>query len=127
MIQLRPGQFNRSLPHASDALRDFFESSFLYKWTGDIYAYSLGAVAPAPGSWQDKVIDFGIYVFLPLLFLFVLLGLILVSRSADESRRNRIAQCQVVWRGGNRFRCVDGAIARLRQGQLPLCTTKPCI
>jgi hypothetical protein len=95
MIQLHPGQFNRSLPHASDALRDFFESSFLYKWTGDIYAYSLGAVAPAPGSWQDKVIDFGIYVFLPLLFLFVLLGLILVSRSADESRRNRIAQCQL--------------------------------
>jgi uncharacterized membrane protein len=95
MIQLHPGQFNRSLPHASDALRDLFESSFLYKWTGDIYAYSLGAVAPAPGSWQDKAIDFGIYVFLPLLFLFVLLGLILVSRSPDESRRNRIAQCQV--------------------------------
>jgi hypothetical protein len=95
MIQLRPGQFNRSLPHASDALRDLFESSFLYKWTGDIYAYSLGAMAPAPGSWQDKVIDFGIYVFLPLLFLFVLLGLILISRSPDETRRNRIAQCQV--------------------------------
>jgi uncharacterized membrane protein len=95
MIQLRPGQFNRSLPRATDALRDLFESSFLYKWTGDIYAYSLGAVAPAPGSWQEKFIDFGIYVFLPLLFLFVLLGLFLISRSPDETRRNRIAQCQI--------------------------------
>ena len=95
MIQLRPGQFNRSLPHAADALRDLVESSFLYKWTGDIYAYSLGAVAPAPGSWQDKFIDFGIYVFLPLLFLFVLLGLIVISHSPNDARRNRIARCQV--------------------------------
>lgn len=95
MIQMRPGQFNRSLPHASDALRDLFESSFLYKWTGDIYAYSLGAVAPVSGSWQERAINFGIYVFLPLLFLFLLLGLILVSRSPNEARRNRMAQCQV--------------------------------
>lgn len=95
MIQLRPGQFNRSLPHASDALRDLFESSFLYKWTGDIYAYSLGAVAPSSGSWQLKAIDFGIYAFLPLVCLFVLMGLILISRSPDKSRRNRIAHCQV--------------------------------
>jgi hypothetical protein len=95
MIQVRPGQFDRSLPHASDALRDFFESSFLYKWTGDIYAYSLGAVPTSPGSWQHKAMDFGIYVFLPLLFVFVLLGLILVFRSHDESRKNRIAHCQV--------------------------------
>lgn len=104
MIQGRPGQFNRSLPHASDALRDFVESSFLYKWTGDIYAYSLGAVPPTPGSWQDKAIDFGIYVFLPLLFLFVLLGLILVSRSPDESKSNQIAHCQVF--GGAAIACV---------------------
>jgi uncharacterized membrane protein len=95
MIQLRPGQFNRSLPHASDALKDSFESSFLYKWTGDIYAFSLGAIPPAPGSWQEKAIDFGMYVFLPLLFLFVLLGLILVSRFPNEARKNRIAWSQV--------------------------------
>src|SRR6266568_8932360 len=68
LIQVRPTQFNRSLPRASDALRDSFDSSFLYKWTGDIYAYSLGAVPSPAGSWQQKTSDLGIYILLPLLF-----------------------------------------------------------
>ena len=95
LIQVRPGQFDRGLTRASDALRDSFDSSFLYKWTGDIYAYSLGAVLPSAGSWQQKTSDLGIYVLLPLLFFFVLIGLILISRASSESRRNQIGHCQM--------------------------------
>jgi hypothetical protein len=104
LIQVRPAQFNRSLPRASDALRDSFNSSFLYKWTGDVYAYSLGAVPPQNGSWQQKTSDLGVYVLLPLLFCFVLIGLIVVSRFPSESRRNQIVHCQLI--GGATIACV---------------------
>jgi hypothetical protein len=88
LIQARPAQFNMGLHRASDALRDLFNSSFLYKWTGDVYAFSLGAVPPSPGSWQQRLSDFGICVIFPLLFIFVFLGLISVSRSSMESRKH---------------------------------------
>jgi uncharacterized membrane protein len=104
LIQVRRAQFNRSLPRASDALRDSFNSSFLYKWTGDVYAPSLGALPPPIGSWQQKTSDLGVYVLLPLLFCFVLIGLIVVSRFPSESRRNQIARCQVI--GGATIACV---------------------
>jgi uncharacterized membrane protein len=95
LIQARPAQFNMGLHQASDALRDLFNSSFLYKWTGDVYASSLGAVPPTPGSWQQRLSDLGVYVIFPLLFLFVFLGLILVFRPPTESRRSQTAHCRL--------------------------------
>jgi hypothetical protein len=95
LIQARPAQFNMGLHRASDALRDLFNSSFLYKWTGDVYASSLGAVPPSPGSWQQRLSDFGIYVIFPLLFFFVFLGLISVSCSSMESRQRETVYCRL--------------------------------
>jgi uncharacterized membrane protein len=93
LIQARPQQFRMGLPKSSEALRDVFNSSFLYKWTGDIYAYSLGATAPLPGSWQGRVSDFGVYIFLPLLFIFVLAGVILASRRFAASSKQQSIYC----------------------------------
>ena len=95
VIQFRPYQFQRSLRFASAALRDFFESSFLYKWTGDIYSPSLGAVPLEDASWQKRVCDLGIYVLLPLLFLLVLVVLIRVSRFRDARPKVNIGHCQL--------------------------------
>jgi hypothetical protein len=93
LIQARPAQFNMGLHRASDALRDLFNSSFLYKWTGDVYAFSLGAVPPSSGSWQQRLSDFGVYVIFPVLFFFVFLGLISVSRSSVVSRQRETVYC----------------------------------
>ncbi len=95
LIQVRPYQFKRSLQSASAATRDFFDSSFLYKWTGDIYSPSLGALPLTVGSWQKRVTDVGIYVLLPMVFLFVLMTLIVITRSADETRKRQTAHCHL--------------------------------
>jgi hypothetical protein len=83
LIQARPTQFKINLDRASDALREIFAGSFLYKWT-DAVIGNLGGAAPYPGSWQERISDFGTYVFLPLMFLFVASGLILVYRTPVE-------------------------------------------
>ena len=94
-IQARPGQFSRGLHSTSDFLRDAFTSSFLYKWTGDIYSPSLGAVPPAPGSWQLRIEDLGVYVLLPLLFCFVLAGVACVFFADAEKKRQELAPCRL--------------------------------
>ena len=76
--------------------RDLFNSSFLYKWTGDVYSTSLGAVPPPAGSWQLRLSDLGVYVIFPLLFFFVLFGLILVSRPSVKSRERETANCRLL-------------------------------
>lgn len=80
LIQARPAQFAMGLHSASDSLRDIFNSSFLYKWTGDIYSVSLGALPLSPGSFLKSVSDLGVYVMLPLLFGFISCGLVFLSR-----------------------------------------------
>jgi hypothetical protein len=85
LIQARPAMFNMGLHHGSDAVRDLFSSSFLYKWTGDVYSTSLGAVPPIAGSWQQRVSDLGVYVIFPLAFFFVLFSLIFTLRGRRES------------------------------------------
>jgi uncharacterized membrane protein len=95
LIQARPAQFYAGLNQASDALRDLFNSSFLYKWTGDVYSTSLGAVPPSPGSWQQRMSDLGVDVIFPLVFFFVFLGLILVSRSSMKSRERETADSRL--------------------------------
>lgn len=84
LIQARPSQFAMALPRLSDSLQDNFNSSFLYKWTGDIYSISLGAVPPSPGTWQKTISDLGVALFLPLLFLFVLSGFIFAWRTSSR-------------------------------------------
>ena len=54
VIQARPAHVETNMGGASDALRDWFNASFLYKWTDDVHS-SLGGVPPAPGSWPAKV------------------------------------------------------------------------
>jgi len=94
-IQARPGQFSRGLHTATDFLRDAFMSSFLYKWTDDIYSPSLGAAPPVPGSWQFRVLGLGVYVLLPLLFCFVLGGVAYVFFADSEKRRQELTRCRL--------------------------------
>ncbi len=96
LIQARPWQFYIGMRRASDALRDLFNSCFLYKWTDDVYSASLGAVPPPAGSWQLRLSDLGVYVIFPLLFFFVLFGLIVVSRSSVKSRERETANCRLL-------------------------------
>jgi hypothetical protein len=93
LIQVRRAHVETNMGGAADALRDTFDASFLYKWTDDVHS-SLGAVPPAPGSWPAEVSNLGVYVFLPLLFCFVAIGLILASRPAD-ARTKQNAHCCV--------------------------------
>jgi len=94
LIQARPAHVETNMGGVTDALRDWFNASFLYKWTNDVHS-SLGAVPLTPGSWPAKVSDFGAYVLLPLLFCFVALGLFLASRFPAEARTKQSAQIRV--------------------------------
>jgi hypothetical protein len=95
LIQVRLVQLEINMHRASDAVRNAFEASFLYRWTGDIYAPSLGAVAPSLGSWQARISNLGVYLFFPLLLSFVAFGLILASRRSAESRSDQYAHCMI--------------------------------
>jgi hypothetical protein len=95
-IQFRLSPLNIVLHHAADTLSDIFASSFLYKWTSDIYAPSLGAVAPAPSSWQSRMLELGVYGFLPLVFCFAALGLIVAWRRFPEGQKGRAAHARLV-------------------------------
>ncbi len=94
LIQVRRAHGETNMGGAADAARAIFDGSFLYKWTDDVHS-SLGAIAPAPFSWQARFADFGAYVVLPLLFCFVAFGLVLASRARAESKTNRDRQCQL--------------------------------
>ena len=96
LIQVRPASFAMGLNKLSDAVQDIFNSSFLYKWTSDIYSSFLDAAPPPPGSWQAKVSDLGVYVLLPLLLVFVAVGLFLMSHTAPETRRKQTLWCQLL-------------------------------
>jgi hypothetical protein len=93
LIQARLAQVKTPLDKTSDAIRDVFTGSFLYKWTEDVF--NLGAVLSVTGSWQERVTDLGEYLILPLLFCFVLLGLVLALRSPAHAEKHQGAFCRV--------------------------------
>jgi hypothetical protein len=90
LIQVRRTHAATNMGGAADAVRDIFNASFLYKWTDDLHT-SLGALPPHPLSWQARLSDVGVYLFLPLLFCFVVLGLVLASRAepGTKTKHNR--------------------------------------
>ena len=94
LIQARLAQTRIQLDKASDAVRDIFNASFLYKWTDDVFN-SLGAVPPAAGSWQVRATELGANFLLPLLFCFVLAGLILAFRAPADSEKRQSAECRI--------------------------------
>jgi hypothetical protein len=94
LIQVRFAHATTNMGGAADSLQDIFNASFLYKWTDDFHS-SLGAALPAPGSWQATISDLGVYLLLPLLFCFVLLGLALVSRADSSDKTKHNAECRV--------------------------------
>jgi 4-amino-4-deoxy-L-arabinose transferase-like glycosyltransferase len=94
LIQARLAQAKIQLDKASDAMRDIFNASFLYKWTDDVFN-SLGAVPPAAGSWQERATELGANFLLPLLFCFVLAGLILAFRASTDSEKRQSAECRI--------------------------------
>jgi 4-amino-4-deoxy-L-arabinose transferase-like glycosyltransferase len=94
LLQARVVQTKIQLDTASDALRDIFNASFLYKWTEDLFN-SLGAVPSAPGSWQERATALGAFFLLPLLFAFVLTGLVLALRAPADSKQRQRAQCRI--------------------------------
>jgi len=95
LIQARPQHFSMGLQKWSESLRDIFNSSFLYKWTDDIYAYSLGAIPASPGSWQERVSDCGVYIILPFLFISVLAGAALALRRPFEPLKQQNVYCRL--------------------------------
>lgn len=103
-IQVRPSAFYAGLRNASDSLKDAFTGSFLFKWTEDVYAPSLGAVPAAAGSWQERLTILGVFVLMPLLFCVVTVGVILAWRAANHAKTKESAQCQVF--GGAAIACV---------------------
>lgn len=103
VIQMRPANFRVGLDTAFDCLRDVFTASFLYRWTDDLYSSSLGAAAPAAGSWQERVTAVGIFVLTPLLFCIVAAGVTLAWRERDRLARNGNAAFRVL--GGSAVAC----------------------
>jgi hypothetical protein len=95
IIQMRLHQFGIGLPTASAMLRDVFNTSFLYKWTGDTYSPSLGAQPPTLDSWQQWLSDAGIYVLLPLLLVVVTAGLFSISSQSSTALRINKAHGQL--------------------------------
>jgi len=94
LIQFRLGSVNVYKAKVSDVLRDVVNSSFLYKWTDDVFN-SRSAVPSAPGSWHDRLTDLGEYVFLPALFVLVAAGFFLSPRVQPGSASARNAQCRI--------------------------------
>ena len=94
LLQARLAQTKIQLDKASDAVRDIFNASFLYKWTDDVFN-SLGAVPPEAGSWQARVTELGANFLLPLLFCLVLIGLVLALRATADSGKHLHAQCRI--------------------------------
>jgi len=94
LIQWRLASTTIHFGKASDALRDVFNASFLYKWTDDIFN-SLGAVPSAPGSWQERTTNLGEYVFLPALFVLVAVGFFLSRQAQPGSASTRNAPCRI--------------------------------
>jgi uncharacterized membrane protein len=94
LIQVRFTQLTTHFDSASDALRDIFNASFLYKWTDDVFN-SLGARPSAASSWQARVTELGADFILPLLFFFVLIGLVLALRSPADSGKHQDARCRI--------------------------------
>ena len=94
VIQFRLGPANVYHPKVSDVLRDVFNASFLYKWTGDTIN-SLGAVPSTHGSWQERVTDLGEYVFFPALFVLVVAGFFLALRAQRSGARKQGSQSLV--------------------------------
>jgi hypothetical protein len=84
LIQARPQHFYVGYVRISDSARAIFNSSFLYKWTDELYA-TLGAVSPAPNSWQQRVSNIGAFVILPIFLLFLVCALILLLRTTRTS------------------------------------------
>jgi hypothetical protein len=96
LIQARLAQSKIQLDKASDAIRDIFNASFLYRWTDDIFN-SLGAVPAVAGSWQWQVTELGANFILPLLFCFVLIGLVMAFRApADPGKQRSAAQLRIL-------------------------------
>ncbi|HET8925307.1 MAG TPA: hypothetical protein VFN26_20155 [Candidatus Acidoferrum sp.] len=105
LIQMRPGHFYAGLKTARDSMSDVFTGSFLYKWTDDVWAPSLGGVPAVPGSWQARAVNLGIYVLLPVLFWLVASGVLLARRSGKgPSASPTSAACRIF--GGAAIACV---------------------
>lgn len=95
LIQARPASFYVGQRYASNSLRDVFQASFLYRWTDDIYAPSLGALPAPVGTWQDRVTNLGAFVLFPLLLCTVAAGVILARQNLSESTNNRHSQSKI--------------------------------
>jgi 4-amino-4-deoxy-L-arabinose transferase-like glycosyltransferase len=95
LLQARVAQTKIQMDKASDAVRDIFNASFLYKWTDDLFN-SLGAVPSPAGSWQERVTELGANFLLPGLFCFLLIGLVLAIRTASDSGKPQNAQCRIL-------------------------------
>jgi hypothetical protein len=93
LIQTRRYHFYAGLPKAGEAIRDAFDASFLYKWTGDIYAVSLGALPAPAGSWQERVTYLGEFAFFPMLLCIVAAGVILAWH--PETGSSRSTYCKI--------------------------------
>lgn len=87
LIQARPSHFYTGHRSGVDSLRDVFNSSFLYKWTGDFFG-TLGEGSPMPGSWQQHTSDAGTFLFLPLLGIALLAGTIILVADSDAGREH---------------------------------------
>jgi hypothetical protein len=94
LLQARLAQTKIQMDTAANALRDIFNASFLYPWTDDLFN-SLGAVPSAAGSWQTRATTLGAYLLLPLLFFFVLTGLLLPWRATADTEKRQRAQCRI--------------------------------
>jgi len=92
LIQWRMAHTIIHFQKASDALRDVFNSSFLYKWTDDVFN-SLGAVPSGPASWQARVTDLGVYLLFPSLISLVAAGILLAWRARRKSPSGQNGQC----------------------------------
>jgi 4-amino-4-deoxy-L-arabinose transferase-like glycosyltransferase len=94
LIQWRLAPANTPLDKASDAMRDVFNASLLYKWTDDVIN-DLGAVPSTAGTWQARMTDLGEFIILPLLLCLVLIGLVLAFRNQSDTRKSQNARCQI--------------------------------
>ena len=94
LIQARLAQSKIQLAKASDAIRDIFNASFLYRWTEDLFN-DVGAIAAPAGSWQERATDLGVSVIFPLLFCMTLIGLLPALRADEESHKVQQARCRI--------------------------------
>jgi hypothetical protein len=76
LTQVHRRQLYIGYPSKSEALHDLFNSTFLFRWTDDVFSSSLSAVQSPSHSWPAMISNVGSFIILPLFFVILAVSMV---------------------------------------------------